>query len=166
MSALNLLRGWTFALACMALGTAAHALWKAQATAAGGVELVPVIDRAAIKELIRQGRRVVFVDAREEAEFNEEHLPGARNITLRDIEADKVEELKRADVVVAYCLKDFRGFEVAKRLGEAGIGQVKIMQPFGLNGWKAEHLPTAGKSGVSEADAWQRLTAWSKGAAR
>lgn len=168
LAALRILRFCTAVLMALSLMVAGLSLWRAQATVVEQevVALVPVIDRAAIKDLVQQGKRVIFVDAREEAEFNEEHLPGARNIALRDIKAEKLDELRRADVVIAYCLKDFRGFEVARRLGEAGVGNVKIMQPYGLNGWKGEHLPTAGPSRATDADAWERLMAWSKDTAR
>lgn len=162
MSVSNILRVWFAALCLLTVATIGLS-WLKNSPATlqpDAVELVPIASRDELKNLIKQGKRVVFVDAREEAEFDEEHLPGAVNMTLRDIRSAHLGELKQADVVIAYCLKDFRGFEVARSLNEAGVAHVKIMQPYGLNGWKAEKLPTAGKKGMQEDEAWQRLVVW------
>lgn len=104
--------------------------------------LVPVASAAEVLEQIRLGKRVVFVDARERQEFEEEHIPGAINLTLREIRAMDPAQLRDADLVIAYCLKDFRGFEVAKALREAGVEHAATLQEQGINGWKKAGLPT------------------------
>jgi rhodanese-related sulfurtransferase len=45
--------------------------------------------------------------------------------------------------LVAYCIKDFRGYEVARALRRAGYS-VRVMDDPGLQGWKKAKLPTAG----------------------
>ena len=103
------------------------------------------------------GDIVVFIDTRESDEFKEGHIPGAINIKLRDIGGELPEEVKRADVVIPYCVKDFRGFEVAKRLKILGVQKVGLMNPWGISGWKASGLPVAGTRGLQQLEAIRKL---------
>ncbi|WP_152208395.1 chromate resistance protein ChrB domain-containing protein [Marinobacter changyiensis] len=104
------------------------------------VETVPV---AEILSPIASGRKVIFVDTRETQEFDESHIPGAINIKLRDINDESVAALKGADLVVSYCLKDFRGYEVARKLMHHGVENSAIMDPHGYVAWRALGLPIA-----------------------
>jgi rhodanese-related sulfurtransferase len=104
--------------------------------------LVPVASTDQVLDLIRQGKRVLFVDAREPREWQEEHIPGAINVSLREVAQLDKHVLGNPDLVVAYCLKDFRGFEVAKALHNAGVGNSLNLAEFGINGWKKQGLPT------------------------
>ena len=111
-----------------------------------------------IQQGINNGRSILFVDAREPLEYAEDRVPQATNLRLRDINIAMVGPLRNVDLVVAYCVKDFRGFEVARALQEAGVKNVRIMKPFGLKGWKAAGLPTAGQlSGLSDEEAHKKL---------
>ncbi len=112
------------------------------------------------RELLRfigAGDKVVFIDTREIDEFEEGHIPGSINIRLRDIGRALPPEVQGADVVVPYCVKDFRAFEVAKRLKELGVTNVGLMNPWGISGWNAIGLPVAGTRGLQEAEAMQKL---------
>ena len=96
------------------------------------------------------GKRVVFVDTRENEEYDEVHLPGAQLLRLRDVNQKNVKNLLSADLVVPYCVKDFRGFEVAKSLKQHGVKRVATLSPNGLKGWLAADLPVAGKNQMDE----------------
>jgi len=111
---------------------------------------IPLIDRQTLLLLQQEGKRILFVDARENQEFKEEHILGAINITLRDIPLYKNEIAQSGDIIVAYCLKDFRGYEVAKALKTNGLENVYTMAVPGLNGWKASKLPTKGDRVVAK----------------
>ena len=91
-----------------------------------------------------EGKKVVFVDVREEAEYEEFHVPGAVSLPLRHIDDSNMGEFADADLVIPYCLKDFRGFEGAKKLKEKGIENVGLVEGFGINSWKRAELPVAG----------------------
>ena len=106
-------------------------------------------------DLLREislGKKVVFVDTREQAEFDEIHLPGAHWLPLREVNADSVAQLQNADLIVPYCIKDFRGFEVAKSIKqqldrqqekiESSPIRVATLSPNGLKGWLNAQLPT------------------------
>lgn len=112
-----------------------------------------------ILAFLRAGKRLVFVDTREPDEYREGHIPGAINIQMRDIDGPLPQAVLDADVVVPYCVKDFRGFEVAKRLKLRGIRHVGLMNPYGISGWRKAGLPVAGPNDLSEPMAADKLKA-------
>ena len=59
------------------------------------------IDRQRVQQLISQGALVVEVLPA--AEYLDEHLPGAINIPLKELDRDRVGELDSARPVVVYC---------------------------------------------------------------
>lgn len=112
--------------------------------------------------MIAAGKKVAFVDAREPQEFDEVHIPGAVNMQLRDITAAVVPDFEDADLVVGYCIKDFRGFEVARTLAEVGVKPTAILKPFGLAGWRSLGLPVADRE-VTDQVAMARLEQCARG---
>ncbi len=59
------------------------------------------LQRHAVQELIEEGAQVVEVLPREE--FEEDHLPGAINIPLPNIDREAVNRLDMGLPVVVYC---------------------------------------------------------------
>lgn len=114
------------------------------ATASRSRPLVAEVRIERLLRAMRDGKRVVFVDVREPGEYLEGHIPGALNIPLRNIDEDVVAQLSGADYVVSYCVKDFRGFEMARALQDAGVENSVILSPYGIRGWVASGLPTVG----------------------
>ncbi|GGX65965.1 chromate resistance protein ChrB domain-containing protein [Saccharospirillum salsuginis] len=104
---------------------------------------------------------VVFVDTREPAEYAKSHIPGAINIPMRDLTPNVYDRLKQADRVISYCVKDFRGYEVARLMLENGVTGAAVMKPHGLSGWKASGLPI-NEAGMSEQLASQQLSLCAK----
>ena len=103
------------------------------------------------------GKRMMFVDTREDDEFNEVHLPGATILRLRDVNAKRVKTFEEADWVVPYCVKDFRGFEVAKAIRQLGVSRVATLSPNGLKGWLAAKLPVVKEGETFDGRAMERL---------
>ena len=104
-------------------------------------------------EILREislGKKVVFVDTREAEEYDEVHLPGAVQLRLRDVDPDTVKQFSDADLVVPYCVKDFRGFEVARAMKQEGIENVVTLSPNGLKGWLQSQLPVTRRGERSE----------------
>lgn len=110
-----------------------------------------------ILAFLRAGKRMVFIDTREPDEFAEGHIPGAINIQLRDLGGPLPPAVTEADVVVPYCVKDFRGFEMAKQLKLNGIRNVGLMHPYGISGWRKVGLPVAGPRDLPEQAAADKL---------
>ena len=109
-----------------------------------------------VLNMIAAEQNIVFVDTREDAEFDERHIPGAVNLKLREVSEQSVQSIKDADLVIAYCIKDFRGYEVALAMSKAGVERVGIMNPFGLKGWVDQGLPIV-DSNLSESQALEKL---------
>lgn len=59
------------------------------------------IDRIRVQQLLAAGAQLVEVLP--EAEFDEEHLPGATNINLKRLDADAVSQLDPHRPVIVYC---------------------------------------------------------------
>jgi rhodanese-related sulfurtransferase len=116
-------------------------------------DLVPEVPIVDVLSAAAAGRKVIFIDVREADEYAEGHIPGALNIPIRDVGASLRERLQGADYVVSYCVKDFRGFEMAKALARLGIEHSVIMRPYGIKGWVALGLPVTGTRGLTEGDA-------------
>ena len=114
---------------------------------------IPMIPIDKVVEELGNDKKVVFVDTREPSEFEEQHIPGAINLPFRDIAKADLSLLEDADIVVPYCIKDFRGFEAARRLQELGVEKVSLLDPFGLAGWREKKLPVAGEKGLTESEA-------------
>jgi len=132
---------------------------------ASSTKLKPINDEKYVSEwrpeqilgFIDAGDKVVFIDTRETDEFEEGHIPGAINIKLRELDNPLPKSIAEADVVIPYCVKDFRGFEVAKKLKLQGIEKVGLMNPWGISGWKATGLPVTGTKALTLADAQEKL---------
>jgi rhodanese-related sulfurtransferase len=132
-----------------ARGEEAKAAWK---------EDFQVLEPEAVAQMIRGGKKVVFVDVREPQEFHEFHIPRAASIPLRDVDDVSIAEMQAADLVVPYCLKDFRGFEGARTLAERGVTNVGVMKGFGIKSWEKAGLPTAGEhEGLTDEQALQEV---------
>ena len=119
--------------------------------------VIPQLDHVEILREITLGKKVVFVDTREDEEFNEVHLPGAQILRLRDVNAESVKSFIDADLVVPYCVKDFRGFEVAKSMKQLGVKHVATLSPNGLKGWLKAELPVVKPGSSTEQQAAQAL---------
>lgn len=139
---------------------AALAALAAAASAAAAADLIPTITHGELLRHVAANAKVVFVDAREADEWSEERLPGAVRLPLRAAaSAESLRALPRDATLVAYCVKDFRGYEVARALRRAGYA-VRVMDDPGLQGWKKAGLPTAGRlPGTGDAQAARSLLA-------
>lgn len=59
------------------------------------------IDREQVQQLLSAGAQLVEVLP--PAEYEDEHLPGAINIPLKELDRERVRQLERARPVIAYC---------------------------------------------------------------
>jgi rhodanese-related sulfurtransferase len=85
------------------------------------------------------------------------HLPGAQILRLRDVNTESVKSFIDVDLVIPYCIKDFRGFEVAKSLQQLGVKHVATLSPNGLKGWLKAKLPVVKPGSSTEQQATQAL---------
>jgi rhodanese-related sulfurtransferase len=66
--------------------------------------MVRIVDRHEVQRLAREGAQLVEVLPPEE--YEEEHLPGAINLTLGRLEAEATQILDRSRPIVVYCWDD------------------------------------------------------------
>jgi rhodanese-related sulfurtransferase len=59
------------------------------------------IDREQVRRLVEQG--VQLVEVLPAAEYKDEHLPGAINLPLKELNRERAQELDRTRPVVVYC---------------------------------------------------------------
>ena len=117
---------------------------------------VPEVSQQDILKKLAANEKVLFIDTRESMEFAEGHIPASINLKLREVNEASALGLPSADLVVAYCVKDFRGYEAARKLRRLGLNAV-IMKPYGIKGWIDAGLPIAGPRGTTESGALELL---------
>jgi rhodanese-related sulfurtransferase len=59
------------------------------------------VDREQVRRLLSEGAQLVEVLP--QPEYEDEHLPDAINIPLKDLDAERVEGLDRTRPVIVYC---------------------------------------------------------------
>jgi phage shock protein E len=62
------------------------------------------IDRSRVQELVAAGAQLVEVLPRDE--YEDEHLPGAINIPLKELSRETAQQLERSRPVIVYCYDD------------------------------------------------------------
>jgi len=62
---------------------------------------IRAIDRKQVQELVAAGAQLVEVLPRDE--YEEERLPGAVNIPLKELNRESVQQLERSRPVIVYC---------------------------------------------------------------
>jgi len=83
----------------------------------------------------------VVVDVREPAEYQGEHIEGARNLDYhRSTFADDLGQLDRLMFYVLYCRRGVRAAQARKLMKEKGFTRVCCVQG-GIDRWKAEGFP-------------------------
>ena len=78
--------------------------------------------------------KVFVVDARDAAQYEKEHIPGAVNIEWRQAVARRA-EIPRDRMVVMYCNSGSLSAQAAFALRLLGYDNVKVLQD-GIEGWK------------------------------
>ena len=99
------------------------------------------MSRAELLEKSRAGA-VTVLDVRPPDEFALGHVPGARNIPLRELEA-RLAELDPAQEIIAYCRSHYcvLSYEAVAALRTRGFKARRLEE--GLPEWRAAGLPTA-----------------------
>jgi NADPH-dependent 2,4-dienoyl-CoA reductase/sulfur reductase-like enzyme/rhodanese-related sulfurtransferase len=90
----------------------------------------------AVKEKLDCGEDFIFLDVRNQNEYDEAHIPGSTLIPLGQI-ADRAGELAPDKEVITFCKVSLRGYEACKMLEAAGFQDVKFMDG-GMATWPYE----------------------------
>lgn len=109
-------------------------------------EEIPFLEQGALFKLIKDGKRVMFIDTREPPEYAKSHLPNAVNVPFSKREEffDAMEAVSDT-IIIPYCNWDFRAYVCGLDMKKRGLQNVYIMYPHGIKGWMASGFPVAGQ---------------------
>lgn len=110
---------------------------------------VPSVTTAELAEALADGRDIVLLDVREEAEFAVSHLPGAQRVTSAASASNLLESSGPDTLVVAYCAVGYRSAALVKELRERGIAGAVNLEGS-IFAWANAGLPV--HRGVLEVD--------------
>ncbi len=98
----------------------------------------------AATQLLNDGE-AVFVDVRDDAEFKNGHIKGARNMPVRsfDQQLHTLEKFKEKPVVV-YCDNGMRTQRISAKLKKQGFTDLNTITG-GLTAWEKANLPLVNK---------------------
>lgn len=85
-------------------------------------------------------QRILLLDVRTIPEYNEEHIAGAINVPLDDID-NHFDHLQAYDHIYVYCRTGKRSHRACEIMMKAGITATTNLQG-GIVAWKENHLPT------------------------
>ncbi len=77
-----------------------------------------------VDELAKAEAEVYILDAREEAEFNVSHIPGARYIGYDRFKKKTVQDIPKDAKVVVYCSVGYRSEKIGEKLRKDGFTDV------------------------------------------
>jgi rhodanese-related sulfurtransferase len=103
------------------------------------------LDTDSAKEML-DDKNVVLIDVRNRDEYNAEHLRGAKNIPLDQLDK-RLGKLPRDKDIVVYCEKGGKSIRAIRKLEVAGFSQLHHMHE-GLRGWKKADYPTRKRAGA------------------
>jgi len=86
------------------------------------------------KELMEADPSLVILDVRTAAEYNDEHIEGAINIPLDELQ-QRLAELNHTDTILVYCRTGNRSTHAANLLVENGVSGFYHMRG-GIVAWK------------------------------
>lgn len=101
------------------------------------------IDAKSLRKLIDEKAGVFIIDVREPHEFASGHIPGALNISVKELQS-RVNELPQ-DLnapIVAYCASGVRSSSAANFLRQYGYKDVRSLTG-GINKWAGSGNPVA-----------------------
>lgn len=102
----------------------------------GGAKLLPVNDAVRVVNQFK-GQ---YLDIRESAEFEKEHIADAINVPLSQL-TDNLDKLKdKSKPVVLVCASGQRARNAAKTLSKQGFEEVYVLSG-GLHAWREAKLP-------------------------
>lgn len=84
---------------------------------------VPVIS---VEDLNKDSDRFILLDAREKAEFDVSHLPGAIHIGYESVNWNLIDSIPKSDTLLLYCSIGYRSEKLAEQLASKGHPVVNL----------------------------------------
>jgi rhodanese-related sulfurtransferase len=94
----------------------------------------PIITMGEVQKSINAKNKIVFLDSREQNEFQTSHLPNAIWVGYDNIDWSKINKLEKDATIVIYCSVGYRSGKLAEQLSKKGFKNVKNLYG-GLFNW-------------------------------
>lgn len=95
-----------------------------------------VLSSEQFQQGLEQTPSPVLIDVREKSEFNREHIPGARNIPLFQVQRN-LPDIPKDRPVYLYCKSGMRSRSAAGMLLKGGVTNIAHLRG-GLTAWKGK----------------------------
>ena len=106
------------------------------------------IDSWDLAESLNKGEKITVIDARSNASYQLEHIPGSLNIPHREMNEERTKNLDRNNLYVCYC--DGIGCNASTKgalnMVKLGFNVKELMG--GLDWWKRDGYETSGTKGI------------------
>lgn len=96
-------------------------------------------------DFIKNNSNSIIIDVRDKGEYESEHIRGAKNIPLNDIEK-KIGGFPRNRPIIVYCKSGAQSIRAIRKFEVAGFDQLYHLHQ-GLRDWKIKDYPTVKKKG-------------------
>lgn len=126
---------------------------------AGKKELI--ITMAEVQKLQKNGDKVIFLDSREEKEFQISHIASAIWVGYDKINWTKIDALDKNATIVIYCSVGYRSGKLAEQLKKKGFTHVKNLYG-GLFNWANNDGEIVNSKGVKTTEIHGYNKTWSK----
>ena len=77
-----------------------------------------------LKDIVNRNIQTILLDVRSSQEFKEEHLKGAKNIPLYELEKRLNELPDKKQIIIIYCMSGYRSKEAKEKLEKLGYENI------------------------------------------
>jgi rhodanese-related sulfurtransferase len=92
-----------------------------------------------VKDLLAQNDKILFLDVREQWEYDTAHLQGSVLIPLREVPGN-LQRIENSDQVIVFCHHGMRSLDAAAWLRTQGVESARSMTG-GIDRWSTEIDP-------------------------
>ncbi len=119
---------------------------------------VPTID---VDEAYEHQADYIFLDAREQSEFDVSHIPEARYIGYKDFDINALKDISLDQALIIYCSVGYRSEKIAEKLQKGGYNNVYNLYGS-LFEWVNQGYPIENVEGVQTQAVHTYNRKWSK----
>ncbi len=98
---------------------------------------MPVLSATDLNDWLEEGKTFTLLDLRDEDDFEEEHIEGAKFFTTRSLEQQSA-TIPQTGPVVTICYRGHRSLQAAQYLKEKYPTLPLYHMATGMDGWRAE----------------------------
>lgn len=103
-----------------------------------------------VQEAVKQQSNALFLDAREQREFEVSHIPGAVHVGYDHFDLNKLSlPADKTKPIIVYCSVGYRSEKIAEKLMSAGYRQVSNLYG-GIFEWVNRDFPVVNSSGATQ----------------